>query len=165
MAESAIKIDHDYLEKTNTTSCEQYFGTWLHNVENLKEKFINAKPFEHIVVDDFLNLDYAEKLHELFPTNHDNWHVYMNPIEVKYTYDNIEHLPIELKNYFYYLSHEKIVEAFQELTGIPNLTYDEYLHGAGLHCHPKNGRLNIHLDYEKHPYSGKERRINVIYFL
>ena len=165
MAESLIKIDNDYLEKTSATSCEQYFGTWLHNVENLKEKFINAKPFEHIVIDDFLNLDYAEKLHDLFPTNHDNWHVYMNPIEVKYTYDNIENLPIELKNYFYYLSHEKIVEAFQELTGIPNLTYDEYLHGAGLHCHPKNGRLNVHLDYEKHPYSGKERRINVIYFL
>jgi hypothetical protein len=78
---------------------------------------------------------------------------------------NIENLPSELKNYFYYLSHQKMVEFFQKLTDIPNLTYDEYLHGAGLHCHPKHGRLNVHLDYEKHPYSGKERRINVIYFL
>jgi Rps23 Pro-64 3,4-dihydroxylase Tpa1-like proline 4-hydroxylase len=23
----------------------------------------------------------------------------------------------------------------------------------------------MHLDYEKHPYSGKERRLNLIYFL
>jgi hypothetical protein len=31
--------------------------------------------------------------------------------------------------------------------------------------HPRYGRLNIHLDYEKHPYSGKERRLNIILFM
>jgi len=165
MCENTIKIDNDYLEKINATVCHEYFGSWINNIDLLREKFINAKPFEHIVIDDFLNLDYAENLHNLFPQHYENWHTYMNPIEVKYAYDNIENLPSELKNYFYYLSHQKMVEFFQKLTDIPNLTYDEYLHGAGLHCHPKHGRLNVHLDYEKHPYSGKERRINVIYFL
>lgn len=165
MCENTIKIDNDYLEKINTAVCDEYFGSWINNIDMLREKFINAQPFEHIVIDDFLNLEYAEKLHSLFPQHYENWHTYMNPIEVKYAYDNIQDLPIELKNYFYYLSHKKMVETFQKLTDIPNLTYDEYLHGAGLHCHPTYGRLNVHLDYEKHPYSGKERRINVIYFL
>jgi len=58
-----------------------------------------------------------------------------------------------------------MIQRFRTLTDINDLTYDEYLHGAGLHCHPRYGKLNIHLDYEKHPYSGKERRLNVIYFL
>jgi hypothetical protein len=58
-----------------------------------------------------------------------------------------------------------ITNVIAELTGIPNLEPDEYLHGAGLHVHPRNGRLQMHLDYEKHPYSGKERRINIIIYL
>jgi len=163
--ENKIKIDKKYLECINNTTCDQYFGDWIHNINQLKDKFNNAIPFEHIVIDNFLNIDYAEKLYHLFPTNYENWHTYMNPIEVKYAYDNIHNLPEELKNYFYYLSHSKTIELFRKLTDIPDLTYDEYLHGAGLHCHEKYGRLNIHLDYEKHPYSGKERRINIIYFL
>ena len=50
-------------------------------------------------------------------------------------------------------------------SALSNLEYDKYLHGAGLHKHPKYGRLNIHLDYEKHPISGKERRLNIILFI
>jgi Rps23 Pro-64 3,4-dihydroxylase Tpa1-like proline 4-hydroxylase len=162
--ENLIKIDSTYLEEINKKK-NQYFGDWINNIEELKDKFINAQPFEHIVIDNFLDNSYAEKLCNSFPTNYDNWYKYLNPIEVKYTYDNISELNPDLKDYFYFLSTYETIDIFRKLTNIDNLTYDEYLHGAGLHCHPKNGRLNIHLDYEKHPYSGKERRINVIYFL
>jgi len=162
--ENLIKIDNTYLEIIKNKK-KQYLGSWINNIAVLKEKFINAEPFEHVVIDNFLETSYAEKLYNSFPNNYDNWHKYLNPIEIKYTYDNINELNNELKDYFYYLSTDETIDIFRKLTNIDNLTYDEYLHGAGLHCHPKNGRLNIHLDYEKHPHSGKERRINVIYFL
>ena len=165
--EKKIKIDYHYLEKINNedTISEKYFGNWIKNIEGLREQFINGKPFENIVIDDFLESSYAQKLSSLFPKNHDNWYYYENPIEVKYAFDNINELPEELKNYFYYLSSDFLIKKIADITNIPNLEYDEYLHGAGLHSHPRYGRLNIHLDYEKHPYSGKERRINIIYFL
>ena len=163
--EGVCKINTEYLHDITHNSCVKYFGDWVHNIEKLNSQFINARPFEHVVIDNFLADDYAERLFNEFPVVNDSWHEYKNPIEVKYTYDNINMLANELKNYFYYLSTPEITELIGQMTNIDNLEYDEYLHGAGLHAHPRNGRLNIHLDYEKHPYSGKERRLNIILFI
>src|SRR5690606_13600520 len=35
----------------------------------------------------------------------------------------------------------------------------------GLHLHPNNGRLGLHLDYEIHPFTNKERKLNIILYL
>jgi Rps23 Pro-64 3,4-dihydroxylase Tpa1-like proline 4-hydroxylase len=162
-----IKIDKNYLKKINSldNNVLDMFGDWVNNAELLKEKFLNGMPFEHVVIDNFLNEEYANELYDLFPEEFDDWHKYKNPIEFKFTYDDIENLDEKLKNYFYYLSSDKLVNLFRKITYIENLTYDEYLHGGGLHCHPNCGKLNVHLDYEKHPFSGKERRLNIIFFL
>jgi len=160
-----LKIENDYLEKISNNSVLNFFGDWINDISNIKNNFLNAKPFEHVVIDNFLETCYAEKISELFPKFDKTWHEYKNPIEVKYAFDNINSLPIELKNYFYYLSTPEIINIIRQITNFDNLEYDEYLHGAGVHLHPRFGRLNIHLDYEKHPYSGKERRLNIILFM
>lgn len=163
--ETLIKIDNSYLETINTLNLDNYFGNWINNINELKPTFANAEPFENLVIDNFLSTEYADKLSDLFPSDYTNWHKYENPLEVKYAFDDIDVLPDELKHYFYFLSSASMLSKIKQLTGIDELEYDEYLHGAGLHSHTVNGKLNIHLDYEKHPYSGKERRINIILYL
>ena len=162
------KLDLEYLQHINkTVDSLSFFGDWVNHVDELKEQFKSASPFPFVVIPNFLNTEYAERVFEQFPTNvYDSlWHKYNNPIEVKYAHDDVNLLPDDVKNYFYHLSSEKMVSVFSKLTGIEDLEYDEYLHGAGLHAHPRYGRLSVHLDYEKHPVSGKERRTNVILFM
>ena len=164
-SETQVKINYSYLEKINQTDVLPYFGNWTKNISELKQQFIKAEPFENIIIPNFLNADFAETLYEQFPESCENWHKYENPLEVKYAFDAIHLLPDELKNLFYYLSSNQMIQVFSLLTDIQTLEYDPFLHGAGLHAHPKHGRLNLHLDYEKHPHSGKERRINIILYL
>lgn len=135
------------------------------NFSLLNETFKHANPYPHVVIDNFLQEDFAEKLYQEFPAVNEKWHFYNNPLEVKYANDDIENMSDTIKNFFYFLNSEVFMKKLRDITGIENLDYDPYLHGAGLHAMPSNGRLHCHLDYEKHPFSGKERRINLIYFM
>lgn len=143
------------------------FGDWINNLENLKKKFLNAKPFEHIIIPNFLNEEYAEELFNAFPEDIESgkWYKYDNPLEKKYARDDIQNFPVCLKQFFYLLSTGDITSAFSTLSNIENLECDPYLHGAGLHAHPKDGTLHMHLDYEKHPHIEKERRLNMILYM
>lgn len=161
----STKIENNYLLNLNKVSNQHYFGDWVNYIDELKEKYINAEPYEHIIIHNFLNEAYAELIHNNFPKLDENWHKYYNPIEIKYTNDNINNMDENIKKLFHILSTNELINIFSKLTGIENLDYDPYLHGAGLHMHPRNGRLHIHLDYEKHPFINKKRSLNLILYL
>jgi len=147
-----------------------YFGDWIKTDEKIKEinnDFLNAKPYEHVIIPNFLNQEYADKMFSVFPTdiNSENWHKYDNPIEYKFANDKITSMPRCVKKLFNLFSCKEIIERINLLTGVENLEFDPYLHGAGIHVHPNGGKLDMHLDYEKHPYLNKERRINIILYM
>lgn len=144
---------------------EQIFGNWINNVDDLSKKF-SAEEFPHIIIEDFLNTNLVEKVYEKFPNFDNNWHVYNNPIEVKYAHDKIQLLDPIIQNLFSALANPKLIDKIAKITKIDNLEADPTLHGAGLHMHPKNGRLLMHLDYEKHPtIENRQRSVNIILYL
>lgn len=51
-----------------------------------------------------------------------------------------------------------------ELLGIDGLFADPDLYGAGLHCVPYGGFLNMHVDFNQHP-NGWHRRANLLIYL
>ena len=144
-----------------------FFGPWFQNQseENLLTTFQSAEPYKHLVIDDFFSDAIVNEVSHKFPAVSDVWHKYNNPIEVKYALNNIEILPDVLKQIFDVLSSTEVISKFKSITGIHDLEYDPFLHGAGLHAYPRDGRLHMHLDYEKHPHLERERRVNLIVYL
>jgi len=143
------------------------FGSWINCTKKLREEYMNAKPFEHIAIPNFLSETACEQLAAEFPNPKDarhHWHRYNNPLEMKYALNEFDDLPVASKM-FKLLSSPEILLKIRELTGIANLEADPHLHGAGLHAYPSGGKLDMHLDYGIHPITGKERRVNVILFL
>lgn len=136
-------------------------GNWVNNDLNI----IN-NPFNHIIIDNFLEKDYFNKVTESIPNTINNFWEYMNPLEVKYALDRPEYMTPILFNVFNTLAHSKVINKISNIFGIPDLEYDPYMNGAGLHYQPRNGRLNMHLDYEQHPIlKNKQRRLNIILYL
>jgi hypothetical protein len=144
---------------------KQIFGNWIDNIDELSKKF-SQEEFPHIIIENFLNSNLVEKVYEKFPNFDNNWYTYNNPIEVKYAHNKIQLMDPIIQDIFSALAHPELIEKISKIAKIDNLEADPTLHGAGLHMHPKNGRLLMHLDYEKHPtIKNRQRSINIILYL
>ena len=140
-------------------------GGWTQDIQWYKN---GMGTNSYIKIDSFLNASTAENAHNEFPLDTSLYHKYHNPIEVKYALNNLSTIPnsTTIQNIFTELSSDYTVSLFREISGIQDLEVDPLLHGAGLHLHPRHGRLNLHLDYEKHPIlENKQRRLNIILYL
>lgn len=158
-----------FLELESVYKSNRMFGSWIHDTSvicSLRDQYHNAQPYPHVVVESFLDDVIAQAVYSEFPIHSDpsRWIVYNNPIEHKKACNNFTGCPT-IQRVFEALQSDMFVAVLKEITGITNLENDEHLHGAGLHFHENGGHLDMHLDYDIHPVTHKQRRVNVILFL
>jgi len=157
-----IKISEDNIN----SSKNDIFGDWINDLDKYEFIFNNSEPFEYCIIDDFLKPEIAEEASKNYPKNLDEYHHYNNPLEIKYAYDDISNMNKDIQNIFYSLCSDRLVNSLRKITNKSNLNYDSTCHGGGLHMHPNNGRLHMHLDYEKHPNAeNMQRYLNIILYL
>ena len=139
----------------------------LTELELASKNWEKAKPFPHIVVNNFFDIEIAKKLEKEFPNYNDNtWDNYNNPLEVKKICTNWKMFPSLTYQVFSYLNSEKFVKKLSNSTlKSSELISDSGLHGGGWHIHGRGGKLNTHLDYSLHPKLKLKRKINLIIFL
>jgi Rps23 Pro-64 3,4-dihydroxylase Tpa1-like proline 4-hydroxylase len=63
------------------------------------------------------------------------------------------------------LNGGEFVDALERVTGIDDLISDPRLWGGGQHKTESGGRLEVHVDFNKHPVYGFDGRLNVLVFL
>ena len=136
------------------------FGNWTEKISSLTEEFKNNSPFSHCVINNFFETNLYRQILNNFPSiQQKGWKHYNIPIEKKYA--TLEYFP----EIFSLLQTDDFLKMVSKISDIKELENDPHLHGAGLHFHPNQGKLDMHLDYSIHPISGKERRLNLIIYL
>jgi hypothetical protein len=96
------------------------------------------------------------------PDPDENWWKYDNPFEIKFVLNKFDG---ELSNLFEFINSNIVVNRISTISNISNLEPDPYFHAGGLHAYPRNGICGIHLDYNLHPISFKERRVSLMIYM
>lgn len=124
-----------------------------------------AKPFNHIMLENFLTKETLENVVKEFPAfDSPAWYVYENAIEIKKALNSWDRFGPTLYKLFWYLNSRAFISQLELLTGC-TLYPDFGLNGGGLHSHRSGGKLNTHLDYSIHPKLGLERRLNLLVYV
>lgn len=136
----------------------------MFNLDNIK--FYND-PFDHWILDDFLNLNEAKKLSaEFIDYNSSEDIVYYHDwIAEKKACNNWNRFPSLTYKVFTELLAIDFVNHLSSITNIQPLYPDIGLHGGGWHMHSRGGNLAVHLDYSIHPKLDLQRKLNLILYL
>ena len=136
--------------------------------EEKKNDYLNANPFPSIILDDFFNVTFLNKVLEEFPdlSKIDSSQNYKNKNEVKYTNNTYKIFPNTIKQLFDFMNSNSFLEFLQKITSIEEkLISDKDLNGGGLHEIKTGGKLKVHTDFNRHPTLDLDRRINILIYL
>ena len=137
------------------------------------DNYVQAKPFPHIVIDNFLALRDANRVLRAFP--HKNSKVWLDWKRRDTIHQpkkqgighafRLEGASPYLRNMLTSFNSYPFLTFLEELTGINKLLPDPYFHGGGLHQILSGGKLAIHTDFNDLRELDLYRRINVLFFL
>lgn len=133
--------------------------------ESLFTKYQTAEPFPHIVIDGLFEFMHLHAAYLGFPKPDEAWWKYDNFMEKKWAKDDLTDVCDPIQTIVATLNGKKFVSFLEKLTGIQGLVVDCQLNGGGLHQITEGGKLDIHIDYNYHPVTKLDRRLNVLLYL
>jgi hypothetical protein len=129
-------------------------------------RFQSARPFRHVVIDDFLEPGLAAQLLAGFPP-FDAAHARNEDGRVggKAVIEGIRALGPAYAALDALVKGEAFLGFVSQLTGIPGLLYDPHYFGGGTHDNRDGQALDAHVDFNRHPVTHAHRRLNLIVYL
>ena len=132
----------------------------------LRERYVAARPFPHIVLDGLFQEEVLDRVLAEFPRPGEiEWAAFDNPTEKKLGYRYTTPLKPYLRDFLYEMNSAPVLEFLEALTGIDGLIPDPYFGGAGPHQILPGGFLKVHADFNWHPKLRLDRRLNLLVYL
>ena len=132
----------------------------------LHQRFQEAKPFRHLVIDDFLEPGFAHSLVEGFPTFDESLSLNESgQVGHKCVHQAVRSLGASYEQVDALVRSPEFLGLIEQLTGIPDLIYDPDYFGGGTHENLSGQDLDLHIDFNYHPTTHLHRRLNLILFL
>lgn len=140
--------------------------------EGWAERFRDAWPFPHLVVDDLLPDEVLQLLVSEFPSTEDiPWQAggtgRSNAIGNKLGQSDETLFPPFIRHFMGQLLSSTLVSVLEEVSQLGPLIVDPSHNGCGLHSTGPGGRLMIHTDSNRYPHStiGLHQILNLIIYL
>jgi hypothetical protein len=131
-----------------------------------RDEYAAAQPFPHVVVDDLLPKWVLDEVLTEFPSpREDAWWRFDSDHERKLATRDDSRMGDATRQLLAELNSAVFVDFLEELTGIQGLVPDPHLVGGGLHQIVRGGHLNVHVDFNRHPRTGLDRRLNALIYL
>lgn len=143
------------------TELAKKIGSSLHG------QYIQANPFPHIVINNFLPDELIKQILNNFPHESVEEEV---KFEIGYAGQFKRQIPPVNcngfnRNLFAFLNSEPIIRFIESITGIDKLIPDPYFAGGGYHETKSGGLLGIHADFRINKELNLNRRVNMIIYL
>jgi hypothetical protein len=133
---------------------------------DLRQEFVSAQPFPHVVIEDFLAPDFAQSLLDAFPAfERGNAVGDSGEVGGKSTVDKVRGLGAAYQRLDDAIKSPEFLQAIGEMTGIDGLIYDPWYLGGGTHENRNGVTLDPHVDFNYHPSERWHRRLNLIVYL
>jgi len=138
----------------------------LSGVDELARQYRAARPYPHIVIDDFLKPDVAEALFAAFPRMEQMPKIFREPMSYKGQLSDIDAKWPAFSGVFAQLQSDAFRQLVGRISGISNLLPDPILAGGGLHQSPRSGFLDLHVDANFHPFDkAMHWRVNILIYV
>jgi len=138
----------------------------LSATETWRQRFLDAQPFRHVVIDRFLHDEYAEALLQDFPAfERGNYIGDDGRPGGKSTLDRIRGLGSGYVALDDLIQSRPFLDLIGRITGIDDLLYDPFYLGGGTHENRHGAALDPHIDFNYHPSERWHRRLNLIVYL
>ncbi|MGA2712831.1 MAG: 2OG-Fe(II) oxygenase [Bryobacteraceae bacterium] len=127
-----------------------------------------AEPYPHLVLDDVFNPEALRAVLREWPemsTGDSELHNDGTFVRRKFGTTWKTKLGFATNSYLQELSHPAFLIVLQKVTGLSGLLPDPYFFGGGLHATAAGGKLAVHADYNKHPVTKLDRRLNLLIYL
>ena len=132
---------------------------------SLADRYQNAAPFPHIVIDDFLDPEVLRGVLADFPSTQNKEFFDREQERFKFQYQPHESSSGLVRNVFAELNSQAFLGFLEELTGFKGLISDPYFDGGGLHETKRGGHLGVHADFNIHGRLNVERKLNLLVYL
>lgn len=131
-----------------------------------REAYAAASPYPHTVMDDFLPEEVLDEVLTEFPDPKGaDWFTFDSATERKLATKDDSAMGPATRRLLAELNSSAFIEFLERLTGIDGLIPDPHFVGGGLHQIERGGHLKVHADFNQHPRTKLERRLNVLIYL
>ncbi len=132
----------------------------------LNRQFDSATPFRHLVLDDFFDESFCQRLADQFPPFDERRAMNENgEVGAKCVHERLDALADSYMRTDRLIQSPEFLGWLSKVSGIDELLYDPDYVGGGTHENRHGQELDPHVDFNRHPRFGWHRRLNLIVYL